>query len=665
MNYKKREGKNMVKSLLGTISLCFIATIIVFSSLTAYSFIGSLSVSKLYGNNMVIQRGSPIKIQGKASLDTEVEVGFNDKIYTTQSQEGSWEITLPSMTSGGPYDMLITSGKEEIKIENILIGDVWICSGQSNMEWMVENSYDISQDIIDTEDTNIRHFKVPRATANTPEIELAGGEWKVNAINNTGEFTAVGYFFAKQLRKHQDVPIGLINASWGGSRIEAWMSASCFENEDFDQEIISMKDEAEKTHQGQLEDWKKIFPEISMVDQGTLNDKYVWADPNFDDADWVDIKVPSTWEYMFDGLDGIGWYRTTFDLNDEEAKHGIELGLGQIDDSDESFVNGVRVGGIFGAYNAQRVYQVNSEILKPGRNVITVRVEDGGGGGGMAGEATMLYFKTSQRKESLAGTWKFRIGAYSNLSFSANQIPTLLYNKMIHPLHSFPIKGVLWYQGESNTNNIQEAKEYGNLFTSMIEDWRKRWNQEDFPFLYVQLANFMEAQSIPAESNWATLRNAQAMALQLPNVGQAVIIDIGEKDDIHPKNKYDVGKRLSLLARKIAYGEELISSGPTYKSHQINGSEILISFDNIGTGLVSQWNAEGWLDEFSIAGDDGVFVWAKAKIEGDKVSVWSDNIKRPTQVRYAWADNPEKANFYNQQGLPASPFKTSKISRID
>ena len=619
----------------------------------------SFSVSKLYSDNMVIQRDQPIQVWGTAKNGATISVRFNSTEFKTTSNNGNWTVELPKMkTGGGPYTMIITSDSKKVEIKNILIGDVWICSGQSNMEYTLINSYDPKSKAVGAHDTKIRQFKVDRAFADKPEDKLEGGSWAVNHPDNTGDFTAVGYFFAKKLRESFDVPIGIINTSWGGSRIESWMSSESLGNENYETQIHKMKTESEELFNTQLAGFKKFFPNITQEDQGTMNEHPVWAEYNLDESDWIDMTVPSLWELKFEGLDGIGWYRTQFVLTEEEAQEVIEIGVGQIDESDDTYVNGIRVGGYLNAYTAERIYQVSPGILKEGLNIIAIRVEDNGGGGGIAGTESMLYLKTKTGTKSLAGIWKFKIGAYYPRAFNPNNIPTLLYNKMIFPLQKYPIKGVIWYQGESNTYPLDEDPIlYEQLFKKMIRGWRKDWNLGDFPFLFVQLANFLEPQEDPGESNWATLRNSQSKALSLPNVGQAVTIDIGEAKDIHPKNKHDVGARLARAAKKIAYGETLVYSGPTYKSHKIVKDRVIISFDNIGSGLLSKGNTDGWLDEFSIAKEDGQFVWAKAKIVGDQVIVWNDDIKNPKHVRYAWADNPEKANFYNLEGLPASPFE--------
>tara|TARA_R110002096_G_scaffold58856_5_gene147924 strand:+ start:5840 stop:7750 length:1911 start_codon:yes stop_codon:yes gene_type:complete len=610
-----------------------------------------LTVSKLYADNMIIQRNQPIKVWGKVNEGAKVKIQFNNKQYETISTDSSWFMELPEMKAGGPYEMSIMSGANHIQIKNILIGDVWVCSGQSNMEWMVKEALDAENELTQATDTQIRQFKIPHSGSEEPSDELENGNWTVNHPDSTGNFTAVGYYFAKELRKEIDVPIGLINTSWGGSRIESWINPELLLEENRSKEEQIAIDSANVRFVNNLQNVKKSFPQVTSKDGGVLDGEILWADFELDDTDWGTIAVPSIWEDAgFPGLDGIGWYRMEFELTEEEAAETIELGLGEIDDCDRSFVNGVEIGG-YCDWESPRVYKVNQEILKAGENNITIRVEDGGGGGGIAGEQSMLYVKTKNNTMSLAGNWKFRVGATVNMSFAG------MYNKMVHPLTKFPIKGVLWYQGESNTNTIDEAEEYEYLFSELINNWRFQWNQGEFPFLFVQLPNFYPT---PLLDNWAVLRNSQSKVLELSNVGQAVTIDIGEANNIHPKNKKDFGYRLSLAALKIAYDKDIVFSGPIYKSHTIQGNKIIIDYNHIGSGLMSRSSEDNLLKEFEVAGVDNVFVAAKSLIRGDNIIVWDEKIKNPKHVRYAWSDNPEKANLYNKEGLPASPFRTNK-----
>jgi len=624
-----------------------------------------LSLSKIYSNHMVIQRNQPIVVWGWADNNAAIKILFNNNEYSTNAgSNGNWKIVLPQMKEGGPLEMTISTSTEKIVLKDILIGDVWVCSGQSNMEMVVNSSNNAEQELKMATDNKIRHFKVPNSSAEKPEDDLAGGEWVVNSPQTVGDFTAAGYFFARELRKSVDVPIGLLNTSWGGSRIEAWMSSEVLDMVEQQKVVDGITRKAEEEYQKQLVRFKAIFPDATTTDKGFLDNNALWADPNLNESDWKNISVPILWEDAgYAGLDGIAWYRTTFNLTSDDASKGAELGLGKIDDSDIAWINGIKVGGLYQAYNTPRIYKVDPQVLKEGKNVLSVRVEDTGGGGGIYGDASLLYLKIGEKNILPQNDWKFKIDAVKKTELGINHTPSLLFNKMIYPILNFPIKGALWYQGESNTDDEEDATKYRELFASMIKDWRTLWGVGDFPFIFVQLANYKQFIDQPSESLWAILRESQSEALKLPNTAQAVIIDIGDANDIHPRNKQDVGLRLSLAARKIAYGENIVYSGPTYKNHKIKKNKIVVSFTNTGSGLIIK-DKNSYVKEFAIAGADKKFYWAKAEIENESIIVWSEKVKNPKYVRYAWADNPADANLYNAEELPASPFRTNAADSV-
>ncbi|MBT7790871.1 MAG: hypothetical protein HN757_18590 [Calditrichaeota bacterium] len=368
------------------------------------------------------------------------------------------------------------------------------------------------------------------------------------------------------------------------------------------------------------------------------------------------MELPTCWENSgFPNLDGIVWFSYEFNISSEEIDNIASLNLGKIDDSDITWVNGQKVGELKWGYDVERIYNIPEGILKPDKNTITIRVDDPRGLGGFSSTAEKFFLKLGQKEIQLEGEWKFKIDkVYTNFQASPNDVPSLLYNGMINPLIPYGIKGVIWYQGESNT---LRSKEYEITFPNMINNWREDWKQGDFPFVFVQLANFKRPNTIPQEDAWAELREAQTKALSVKNTGMAVAIDIGDSLNIHPLNKQEVGKRLMLSALKVAYGKNVVHSGPIYKSKQIKGTEIIITFDHIGAGI-SVKNKHGYVNEFEISGADKEFHWAKARLEGDKVVVWSDKVEKPVAVRFAWSCNPHLFNLYNQEGLPASPFRT-------
>ncbi|HET7456028.1 MAG TPA: sialate O-acetylesterase, partial [Gemmatimonadaceae bacterium] len=602
-----------------------------------------LRLSRIVGDGMVMQRSVAVPVWGWAPPGDRVAVTFDGKRYAARADAaGSWKVTLPAMTAGGPHEMTVADAARTIAVHDILVGDVWVCSGQSNMEFAVAASSDGAAAIAAANDPQIRHFKVPNSYADRPEADLAGGSWEKADPQHVGGFTAVGYFFARDLRRHVKVPIGLINTSWGGSRIEPWMSAEALHLAPVSLDSV-MRAEQEYQRRAAESIRAKLGGTLPTVDAGLVDGRAVWADPSLDEASWATINVPGAWEQQgYEGMDGVAWYRTSFDLTDAEARGGVTLGLGQIDDSDVSWVNGHEVGRMENAWNRPRVYAVPAAALRAGRNVIAVRVQDNGGGGGVLGAGSELYVDVNGAKRPLAGAWKFKVGAVSMTPDGQhiNKVPTLLYNKMVHPLLPYPIKGALWYQGESNADNYADAVAYRPLLANMIRDWRSRWHSGAFPFLWVQLPNFMAADSAPVlASNWAAIRESQSAALALPKTGQAVVIDLGEADDIHPKNKADVGARLALVARTVAYGEKgVASSGPTYRRSTIANGRVTVDFDHVGGGLTARGGDA--VRGFAIAGADRHFVWADARIEKGRVVVWSDRVPKPVAVRYAWANNP-------------------------
>jgi len=403
---------------------------------------------------------------------------------------------------------------------------------------------------------------------------------------------------------------------------------------------------------------KSLFGgDIPSEDQGIVNGKPVWTAVDMDDGDWKSLMVPKLWEEQgYAQIDGIGWYRKEIFLTEEQTQSNITLHLGKVDDSDITWINGIEVGKTEGLYDQDRIYTIDKKYLQPGNNMLVVRVHDTGGDGGIWGDPNNQFLAIGSEKVNISGDWKFRISKASvtSVNVGPNSYPTLLFNGMIHPLIPFGIKGVIWYQGESNANR---SKQYQRIFPSLITDWRNHWNQGDFPFLYVSLANFGKPEEIPGESSWAELREAQTKALALPNTGMALAIDIGEADDIHPRNKQDVGYRLSLHAMKTAYGKEIEADGPLFKSAEFRENKAIVTFTHTGEGLVAR-DRYGYVKGFTLAGSDNVFHWAQARIiSNNQVEVFSDTVTEPVALRYGWADNPDDVNLYNSAGLPANPFR--------
>lgn len=617
----------------------------------------------VFTDNMVLQRDMPIKIWGWADKREKVTISFGGNTVTVKAdREGKWKAELPASPAGGPYEMTI-SGTNSIVLSNILVGDIWICSGQSNMEWPLITTNNAEEAIKNAQYPEIRLFTVQKKISTKPLEDLESDGWMVCDPESIPSFSAVAYYFGKKLHEDLEVPIGLVHTSWGGTNVETWISAPVIEEVDgfegisgqlasFDQEDIlqQMRQRVES-----------VTGPLPTEDEGMEGDKAVWAATDY--TDWKEMDIPQLWEQAgLEGLDGILWFQKEIELKAPDLAGDIEIHLGPIDDTDYTYFNGVKIGETVQKYNVNRKYVVDRSLLKEGKNSLVVRVEDTGGGGGIYGDAAEIYAITPSRTIPLSGQWKYRIGKGDfTYSVSPNSMPSLLYNAMIHPLLPMRIKGAIWYQGESNAGR---AYEYRRTFPLMITNWRDSWGQGDFPFLFVQLANYMQPREQPGESTWAELREAQTMTLSLPNTGMATIIDIGEVDDIHPRNKLDVGVRLALNALKIAYNkDDVVASGPTFKAMSIDDEKIHISFDNLGSGLIVK-DKYGYVNGFAVAGPDRKFHWAKAEISGNDIILTCSKVKEPVAVRYGWADNPDDLNLYNREGLPAVPFRTDDWSGV-
>ena len=630
-------------------------TIVLIALAIGFAANAQIKLPRLISDGMILQRDTKVNIWGWASPKEKIELDFNHKIYkTTTSEDGKWLIELPSQKAGGPYEMTLKASNT-ITLKNILFGDVWVCSGQSNMQLSMERLKDKYQEYIaKAENPNIRQFLVPNQYFFEREnTDFSSGEWIAANPNSVLKFSGVAYFFALEIYEKYKIPIGLINSSLGGSPAEAWISEENIKKfPDYYQEYLRFKDgslekQIEENEDKVSSDWDKLLDE---TDPGLKNK---WA-AEIDNSDWKTMNVPGYWaDGELGNINGSVWFKKEFTL-EKIKENQAKIILGRIVDADSVFVNGNFVGTTSYQY-PPRIYSFDSNILKEGKNEITVRVISNSGKGGFVFDKPYELIIGDQILD-LKGIWKYKLGS-KMLPLPAQTFvrlkPVGLYNAMIAPLKNYTIKGVLWYQGESST---KKPSEYLPLMETLIANWRAQWKQEKLPFLFVQLTNYMETKSEPVESNWAALRQQQLNTLKVPNTGMAVIIDAGEWNDIHPLNKYDVGKRLSLQARKLVYGEKnLVASGPLFKSIKKEGNKLILSFSDVGTGL--QIKNGNVLKEFAIAGNDGKFVWAKAIIDGDKVIVSNDSILNPEKVRYAWADNPAEANLYNKENLPASPFE--------
>lgn len=642
-----------------TSKFCFLFILII--SFSAFFANAEVKLPRIFSSNMVLQQGIEIPVWGWADNGEQITVALDDRTVRTKTDTyGKWMVKLPAQEYGGPH-ILTVKGTNTIVFDNILIGEVWVCSGQSNMEWRVIQSINGENEAAAANFPKIRLFTVPKAVAQFPKDDISSGEWVECSPETVPNFSAVGYFFGRDIFNELDVPIGLIHTSWGGTVAETWSSAETISKDpDLKGKLTELQQmDLTKYQEEKMAQIKKILGgEIPEKDMGMENGQPVWSAVDFNDNNWKTIKTPMYWEQQgYLDIDGIGWYRKELQLSEEQSNTNATLHLGKIDDSDITFMNGITIGKTEGLYDKDRVYTIPKEILKPGKNMIVVRVNDTGGNGGIWGDPDNQFLAIGSEKMEISGDWKFKISkaTVGAVNIGPNSYPTLLFNGMINPILPYAIKGAIWYQGESNADR---AKQYQRIFPEMINDWRTQWNQGDFPFLFVSLANFNPPVETPGESNWAELREAQTKTLSMPNTGMALAIDIGEANDIHPKNKQDVGKRLALNALKIAYKKDIVYSGPMYQSVEFNDGKAFITFTETGSGLKAK-DKYGYLKGFTIAGADKKFQWAKAEIIDNKtVAVFSENMKDPKSVRYGWANNPDDVNLYNVEGLPANPFRT-------
>ena len=591
----------------------------------------------------------------------KVTTSWDGKTYETQAdKEGKWKLSVRTPEAGGPYELTLTDG-QKLVLKNVMIGEVWICSGQSNMEMPLEGWGKImnyKKEVSAADHPNIRLLHVEHVTSTQPEsdIKVRDNGWQVCSPQTIPNFSATAYFFGREISEKQNVPVGLIHTSWGGTNVESWISGKVLqEMPDFSNVVEEVRAMPDKTAM-KAEYLKTLEAWNNRVDEGFAAGKPVRAEVSLDDSNWAKMKFPGMVEEQgLNGFDGLIWLRRTVDIPASWAGKKVQLILGTIDDNDITYWNGQEVGRTTG-YTIQRNYTVPGKLVKAGQLSLAIRIVDTGGGCGMPND---LYLRSANGEQiSLAGEWKYQVAADArkegmppkDMSENPN-LPTSLYNAMIHPLVPYGIRGAIWYQGE---NNASRAYQYRELFPLVIENWRKDWGK-DFPFYFVQLTNFKPVSPEPVDSDWAELREAQTRTLSVANTGMAVIIDKGEANDIHPKDKQAVGHRLALIARAKTYGEQIPYLGPMYHSYEVDGDKIILSFDHTEGGLKSGDGKA--LQGFSIAGRDHKFHWAKAEIQGDKIVVSSPEVLYPVAVRYGWADNPV-CNLYNGAGLPASPFRT-------
>lgn len=633
-------------------------------SLASTSVQADIRLPHLFGDNMVLQRDEPNTIWGWAEPGEELRLRMDDiALEAKANEQGLWSFNLPAFPAGGAFLMSFSSQSPsgdhaQIDLHNVTFGDVWLASGQSNMQLPMYRVAERFPDAIgQAKDQDIRQFTVGRTLGfDGPQQDVSSGQWEASVAPALEQQSAVAYFFAKALKQEVGVPIGILSANFGGSPAECWMSEQALQRyPKIHQLVQSYKaegyiDKLKSEDQAYQNQW---HGNVQASDKG-LKAKPTWTElSEFDE--WPSINVPGDWQQQ--GIElkaGVVWFKKHIHLNQAQAQQPAMLRLGTLVDADWAYINGVQVGSTGYQYPPRR-YKLEKGILKAGDNVITLRIRADGNGGAFVKE--MPYFlQVGDEQLSLAGQWHYQVGmvtdANEGYQFVPWNQPLGCYNDMLAPLLKTKITGVIWYQGESNADR---PAQYRVLFPHLIRHWRQAFAQGPLPFIFVQLANYMPAADEPGESGWADLRFAQSLALELKNTAMASAADVGNWNDLHPMDKKTVGERLALAARAIAYKEKGLSySGPIFLEAKRKKSEVELRFKHVSDGLMVKGDS---LEGFELADAQGKFHWAKAKIKHNKVVVWHEDISKPTAIRYAWANNPEQANLYNKAGLPASVFE--------
>ena len=606
-----------------------------------------ISLPYIFSDNMVLQRGQKIPVWGFSSPNETIKVAFKKQLKETKANEkGEWMVYLNQEKAGGPY-LLTVSGKNKITFKNVLIGDVWLASGQSNMEWILAATEGYDNELNQTKFPLIRHIKINKKINSLPQNNVTETHWDVANKQTIGDFSAVAYHFAKKMYQEKGVPVGIINSSWGGTVIESWIPREAFEQSPYFKEMISKmpKVDIEQLEQNNIAE-KTILME--SLTQEKISD---FSANNFltetSTSPKAEINVPQAWEEQgYKSLDGIIWVKKTIVLAENDVKKDATLYLGKIDDADTTFFNGKEVGGMK-QWSDERIYTISKEFLKVGENTIAIKITDTGGGGGLWDNSEDIKLVTSDRTLPLKGKWKFGIEKIFS-AINQNEFPSLIYNSMIYPFIKTRISGVVWYQGESN---VERAEEYEKTFPLLINSWREKFGK-NLPFYFVQLATFNNDGNSNEGCPWAELRDAQTQALSLKNTGMAVTTDVGNPTDIHPRNKKPVGERLANLALKNGI------YSPVLKSYTVKGDKIEVTLT--GKSMLIAKDQQS-LRGFEIAGKDQVFYPATASIVNNKLVVTSDKVSNPTAVRYGWKADNSELNLFTKEFLPVSPFRTDNF----
>ena len=616
-----------------------------------------VSLPHVFSDHMIVQREKPIPVWGWATPGAKLTLTFADQeISTVVDEDGKWMVHFAKMDAGGPYEMKVYEGENnEVSIifKDVLVGDVWFASGQSNMEWQVQQADGADLEIPNAFNSQIRLFNVPHNISIDPLDNTLETEWKVCDSTSVKEASAVAYYFAKKLQKTTNIPIGILQSSWGGTPVEAWTSREMLLTEPVMRNKVLQNDTVTTDHF--VKDSLDLVKFWDIVYNPKKGMDTIISNPDFEDEGWRTVTIPdnvSEWEPEF--YEGMIWLRKTIEIDRQFIGKDLTLNLGHPEMNYSLYFNGIEICKNQWNANLTHDYQIPAEAVQKGENTIALRIAALWGGGGINPPAEEIYLTNGADKISLTGDWKYKRNLEQAIPLIHNfqYYPSYLYNAMINPVVPYGLAGFIWYQGEANENM---AYDYRKLLPLMINDWRIRWQQGFLPFLWVQLPNYMKKDSEPADGKWAVMRESQTKTLQLPNTGMACIIELGETDNIHPTNKTDVGNRLAAVAQKLVYNMDVQSSGPVMKDYMIGGNVIRIRFTEIAKGLFTS-DGEA-VTGFAVAGEDQKFYWANAKIVGDEIVVSAKEVQKPVAVRYAWANNPD-CNLVNSAGLPALPFRT-------
>lgn len=626
---------------------------------TLQTVVGQLTVAPLFNDHAVLQRDKPVAVWGWSKAGTKVSVSIAGKsVQATTAKNGKWMAVLPAMPAGGPFTLSVSSGAESLSFSDVWLGEVWLCSGQSNMEWKLSQANNYATEKPLANQPMIRQFYVAHEVSMTPKEKLETGNWVTATSKTAGDFTAIGYFFAKDLVKELNVAVGLIHSSWGGSQLEGWLSKEAMLSSPELQWYAKILPDNWAAADS-LQDLKTRKQVLGSTDQPTIDDEKGYTQPGYDFSKWHQAADPlGQWDWKgIWAFRGTGFMARNVDIPSGMVNAETTLGLGIQDNENEMYVNGKLVS--IGILKGLRKIKIPAGTWKNGKNSLVVKFKQMADpswyGLGVQGGPADLFVEGNGERLSIASDWMLMPSFASSHEYvhSSNNVGTSIYNAMIAPLVPYTMQGVLWYQGETNAGR---AIEYRQTMPLLINDWRRLW-KDTLGFYITQLSSYGAAKSANEGSNWAELREAQTMATALPHTGIAVTTDAGNPNDIHPTDKMTVGKRLALAALHTTYKRDIPYSGPVVKNIKYEKGKAVLTFNHAKGGLMAKGKYP-YLKGFEIAGEDKVFYYAKAEIEGDKVIVYHPKGATPASVRYAWSDAPIEANLYNGTGLPAGTFRT-------